>query len=174
MNNYGKSFGFRRTYRYQVESRFRVPADAEWLQGDLVKIDPAASTDLLALAEDGDTLIPGVVGLLIQNERYVTPDDITEGPYVTTRDLSRVKAGQLANIRTGAGVKIWLKNLAADTRSGHKQYDAETRVTLASIVKGSYLKWDGSVYEVGTDETDSIAVVTKVITGVGVEATLLR
>lgn len=179
MHNFGDSFGFRRSSEYLwsgPESRFRVPVAATaatyWLQGNVVTIDPAAP-GYLKIAADNDPIIPGVTGLLIQYDRFITPDGFTTFPDTRTRDLSRVVPGLLANIVTGAGIKVWVKNLdavvASTTRKG---YDAEARVDLTSVDVGDYIGWSGTDFEVKATAATAIGTVTSVTT-TGCEFTLL-
>lgn len=180
MQSYGNSFGFRRSseYLFSGPENARIPLVFTGLQGDLVTLDPATggdgvlSTNFLKIADAGSPIVPGVTGLLIQREEFITSDEINRYAILNTRDLSRVRNGQLAMIVTGAGLKIWLKNLAAVTTANYKAYSAETRVTLTGLAVGDKLKWTGTVYAKTTVATEVVATVTRV-TATGVEATLV-
>lgn len=182
MHSLGDSFGFRRSneHLFSGPENARIPFGFTGLQGDLVQIDPASadgvlSSSLLKSAAANAVLVPGYCGLLVQYEEFVTSDGINQQPILNTRDLSRVRPGLMALIVTGAGLKVWVKNLAAVTASAtapqYKAYSAETRVTLTSMVVGDMVRWTGSVYARTTDATQSIGTVTRV-TSSGAEFTL--
>lgn len=176
MHSFGDSFGFRRSNEHLhsgPESRHRIPAtETDWLQGDLVTIDPA-SGGYLKVAAANSPVVPGFTGLLIQFEEHVTADEINQYGILNTRDLSRTRPGLLANIVTGAGLKVWVKNLSADTRAGRKSYDAETRVDLTGIAVGDTVGWDGTKYVKVTNADYVVGTVTQV-TSSGIEFVLAR
>lgn len=178
MHSFGNSFGFRRSneHLFSGPESARIPLGSTLLQGDLVTIDPASGALVgqvyLKKASANAPVVPGITGLLVQYEEFITSDEIVRASILNTRDLSRTRAGQLALIVTGAGIKFWLKNLSAVTATGYKAYSAETRVTLTGLAIGDKLKWDGTVYAKTTDATQVVATVTRV-TATGVEATLV-
>lgn len=179
MHCFGDSFGFRRSSEYLwsgPESRFRIPTTATaatyWLQGNVVTLDPDNAGELKIAADDAP-IVPGVTGLLIQYDRFISPDNFTTFPVTRTRDLSQVKPGLLANVVTGAGIKVWVKNLDAVAASAtRKGYDAEVRVDLTGLVVGSYIGWSGTDFEVKATAATAIGTVTAV-TSTGCEFTLL-
>lgn len=184
MHSFGNSFGFRRSaeFLHSGPQTARIPSTlTTLLQGDLVTLDPASGDTATGLggyylkkAAANSPIVPGVTGLLVQYEEFITSDEITRTGILNTRDLSRTRAGQLANIVTGAGIKIWLNNLTADTRTGYKQYSAETRVTLTGIAVGDTVGWDGSVYVKTTDATRVVGTVTRLLGTTGIEVSLAR
>lgn len=147
MRNFGDSFGFRRLtddFMSGAEGGFKVLTGASLLQGDLVEIDPAHPGYLVKSAS-GAVLVPGFRGILVQRDEMLDPK-LNRLPVVNTRDLSQIVPERHAIIMTGAGIKVWYKNLAADTRTGYRNYAAETRLDLTGIVVGSTVGWDGSKY----------------------------
>ena len=169
MHNLGDSFGFRRsdeTLWSGAEGGFKVPADANWKQGDLVTIDPA-NPGYLKLAAAGALLVPGVTGLVVQYDQLFISAGLTRNEVYNTRDLGVIVAGAPAVIATGAGLKVWVKNLAAVTASGRRAYPAETRCTATSIAVGDKISWDGAKYVETTDPTKTIGTVTGEITSAG-------
>ena len=115
----------------------------------------------------------GVTGLLIQYDRFISPDNFTTFPVTRTRDLSQVKPCLLANVVTGAGIKVWVKNLDAVVASAtRKGYDAEARVDLTNVDVGDYIGWSGTDFEVKDTAATAIGTVTAV-TSTGCEFTLL-
>lgn len=170
MHNLGDSFGFRRSDESLwsgAEGGFKVPADAtDWKQGDLVTIDPA-NPGYLKLAAAGALLVPGVTGLVVQYDQLFISAGLTRNEVYNTRDLGVIVAGAPAVIATGAGLKVWVKNLAAVTGSGRRAYPAETRCTATSIAVGDKISWDGAKYVETTDPTKTIGTVTGEITSAG-------
>lgn len=173
MHSFGNSFGFRRSneHLHSGPQSARIPLTFIGLQGDLVTIDAASGSTLgvpyLKVAPANSVIEPGVTGLLVQYEEFITADGINRESILNTRELSRVRVGQLANIVTGAGLKIWLKNLPAVVTSGslqYKAYGAETRITMTSLVLGDMVKWTGTVYARTTTAAESIGRVTRVTT----------
>lgn len=176
MHSLGDSFGFRRSdedLHSGAEANFKVPTTGTFLQGDVVEIDPANPGYLKKSATDLP-LVPGVRGLLVQyGQLFITPG-LTRPLVFNTRDLSTVINDAAAVIVTGAGIKVWVKNLTAVTGvAGRRSYAAETRVTLAGLAVGDLVQWDGSKFIEATAPANAVGTVTKV-TSTGVEFTLNR
>lgn len=173
MHNLGDSFGFRRSdeiLHSGAEANFKVPVSGAFLQGDLVEIDPASPGYLKKSATD-KPLVPGVRGLLVQYGQLRIEPGLTGTVVFNTRDLSKVVNDAPAVIVTGAGIKVWVKNLASVSAPGRRAYSAETRVTLASLAVGDLVQWDGSKFVEATAPANAIGTVTKV-TSSGAEFTL--
>lgn len=170
MHNLGDSFGFRRSDESLwsgAEGGFKVPADAtDWKQGDLVTIDPA-NPGYLKLADAGAALVPGVTGLLVQYDQLFVSAGLTRDVVYNTRDLGAIVPGAPAVIATGAGLKVWVKNLAAVTGSGRRNYPAETRCVATGIALGDSVSWDGAKYVETADTAAVIGTVTGEITSAG-------
>jgi hypothetical protein len=175
MHNLGDSFGFRRSdedLHSGAEANFKVPVSGTFLQGDVVEIDPASPGYLKKSATDLP-LVPGVRGLLVQYGLLRVSVGLVGQEIFNTRDLSKVFNDAPAVIVTGAGLKVWVKNLAAVTTAGRRPYSAETRVTLAGLAVGDLVQWDGSKFIEATAPANAIGTVTKV-TSTGAEFTLNR
>jgi hypothetical protein len=174
MHNLGDSFGFRRSdeiLHSGAEANFKVPVSGTFLQGDVVEIDPASPGYLKKSATDLP-LVPGVRGLLVQYGQLRVSPGLTRSEIFNTRDLSAVINDAPAVIVTGGGIKVWVKNLAAQTGvAGKRNYAAETRVTLSGLAVGDLVQWDGSKFIEATAPANAIGTVTKV-TSSGVEFTL--
>lgn len=175
-STYGYNFGFRRsdeTYR-SSEGRFRTPATgAPLLIGTAVKIDPA-NPGYLTPAAANDPVVPGVCGLLIQEEQPF--NTIFELPVQDTHDLGLAKRDTLSVITTGAATKVWYKNTAADTRRREISYPAVTIVDVTGVALGDKLGWDGTKFvKVAANSNAIWFTVTAVNTSTGyVEGVLAR
>lgn len=170
MHNLGDSFGFRRSDESLfsgAEGGFKVPAGATgWKQGDLVTIDPA-NPGYLKLAAANSPLVPGVTGLLVQYDQLFVTAGLTRDVVHNTRDLSEIVPGAPAVIATGAGLKVWVKNLAAVTGAGRRNYSTETRCTATGIAVGDKIAWDGSKYVETATAAATIGTVTGEISSAG-------
>jgi hypothetical protein len=145
-STYGYNFGFRRSdesYR-SSEGRFRTPATgAPLLIGTAVKIDPA-KPGYLTPAAANDPIVPGVCGILLQEEQPF--NNVFELPVTDTHDLGLAKRDTLSVITTGAAVKVWYKNSAADARRPEVTYPAVTMSDLTGVALGDKLGWDGTKF----------------------------
>lgn len=169
MHNLGDSFGFRRSEESLwtgAEGGFKVPASGTFLQGDLVEIDPASPGYLKKSAANAP-LIPGFRGLLVQTDQLFVSAGLTRPEIYNTRDLSAVVNDAYAVIATGAGLKVWVKNLLAVTGAGRRNYAAETRCDVTGIVLGDLVAWDGSKYVETATAANAVGRVTGEITASG-------
>jgi hypothetical protein len=175
MFNLGDSFGFRRSAEFLfsgAEGRFSVPVSGSFLQGDLVEIDPASAGYVIKSATD-KVLLPGVRGLLVQVDQLFIEPGLTRNVVFNTRDLSAVINDAPCVIATGAGLKVWVKNLASVTgTAGRRSYSAETRCSLTSLAVGDFVKWDGTKFVKGASAGVSVGVCTA-LQSAGFEFTLL-
>jgi hypothetical protein len=180
MSDYGLNFGFRRsdeTMRSGNEGRQKVPATGAFFQGDMVTFDPA-NPGYIKKCAAGDPIAPGYTGLLIQEDAWDL--GVHGNQFKTSVDLRTVINDRLCSIWTGAGLKIWLKNTPATTKSGQRAASAITVVTATGLAIGDLLEWDGGkfVKATGADATAQAARgVARVTTTNGsdyVEATLLK
>ncbi len=175
-SDYGLNFGFRRSdesMRSGTEGRLKVPAAGEFNQGDLVTFDPA-NPGFIGKAPAGTPVEPGFTGLVIQEEGWDT--SIYEPIAGDSFTRGRVRNGRLCSIWTGAGLKVWLKNTAAQNRADGRAIPARTRLTPAAVALpiGGFLGWDGTRFTAAAGAADAVARVT-LTNGVDyVEATLLR
>lgn len=153
-STYGYNFGFRRsdeTYRAS-EGRFRTPATGAPLQiGTAVKIDPD-NPGYLMVAAGGDPVVPGICGLLVQEEQMFRTVFQTE--VVDSHDLGIAKKDTLSVITTGAAVKVWFKNTEVDNRRLEVTYPAVTMCDLTGVNIGDKMGWDGTKF-VRVDPTSS-------------------
>jgi hypothetical protein len=167
-SNYGYNFGFRRsdeTYR-SSEGRFRTPATgAPLLIGTAVKIDPA-NPGYLTVAAANDPIVPGVCGLLLQEEQPF--NNIFELPVADTHDIGIAKRDTLSVLTTGASTKVWYKNSAADNRRPERAYAAVTMADLTGVALGDKMGWDGTKFVKVAATSNSIwFTVTAVNTSTG-------
>lgn len=170
MHSLGDSFGFRRSdedLHSGAESNFKVPAtqvaeEQVYLQGDLVEIDSASPGYVVRSAADAP-LVPGVRGLLVQYGQLLVSAGLTRNTIFQTRDLSEVVLDAPTVIVTGAGIKVWVKNLdAVAAGTGRRTYAAEERCDTASVTLGSLVKWDGNKFVHTTDADKAVGTVTSV------------
>lgn len=142
MSDYGKNFGFRRSEPSYREGRLRVPATGDFYQGDLVTYDPA-NEGFLKHAADGAAVVGGFTGLLIQEEGWT--GSVFEAPVQDTHSKGKALNGKQAVFMTGAGLKIWLRNTAAETRFDGRAIAARSVLTMTSVdAIGDELQWNGT------------------------------
>lgn len=176
-SDYGLNFGFRRSDESMAirEGRFKTPAGSALRLGTAVEIDPAAPGYLRQCAAGAD-LIPGVSGLLVQEESHIgSVFDVSPLLGHDSLDLGVGKADQLSVIWGGAGTKVWFQNTAAYSR-GNRAKDAVTMFAAAGLAVGDSLGWNGTQWaEVAAGSADAWMTVTAVNTTTGyVEAVLTR
>ncbi|RYG16879.1 hypothetical protein EON82_24505 [bacterium] len=167
-SNYGYNFGFRRSdesYR-SSEGRFRTPATgAPLLIGTAVKIDPA-KPGYMTVAAANDPIVPGVCGLLVQEEQWDL--NIFQASTTDTHDLGVAHKDKLSVITTGASVKVWYKNTLVDSRRPEITYPAVTMADLTGVALGDKLGWDGTKFvKVAANSTSIWFTVTAVNTSTG-------
>jgi hypothetical protein len=161
-SDYGLNFGFRRSdesMRSGTEGRLKVPAAGTFYQGDLVTFDPA-NPGFIRKAPAGSAIDPGFTGLLIQEEGWDA--SIYEAGPGDSFTRGRVRNGRLCAIWTGAGLKVWLKNTAAQNRADGRAIP-QRQVLEASAVGqpiGGLLGWDGDSYVASAGAGDAVARVT--------------
>ncbi len=151
-STYGYNFGFRVSdeTRRGSEGRFRTPATgAPLLIGTAVEIDPANPGFVRPCAANRP-LIPGISGLLIQEEQWDL--SIFESNYVDSYDLGIAKLGRLSVITYGEGVKVWYKNTPANTARPNRPLPAVTMADLTGVALGDQLGWDGTRWAAGAAE----------------------
>lgn len=173
-SDYGRNFGFRRSdesYRIS-EGRFRTPkTGAVLLQGTCVEIDPA-SPGYLRVAAANAKPRPGICGMLVQEE---FDRSIYGAEGFDSYDLNVTKRDRLSVITNGAGVKVWFKNTAAETRADGRAISAVTMVTgVNSLAVGELLGWNGTTWAEQADPDLAHFEVTEVNASTGyVEAVCL-
>jgi hypothetical protein len=174
VGSYGRNFGFRRSDENVLvaEGRFKTPASGSaLLMGTAVQID-AASTGYVKACSSNAALVPGFAGVLTQEEGHLP--SIYDPQVLDSFTLGVCKLGKLAVINTGAGVKVWLKNTAAQTRVDGRIIAAVTIVTLTGVAVGDRLGWNGTTWAKVTGPlTEAWMTVTEVSTS-GVEAVFLK
>lgn len=174
-SNYGLNFGFRRSDESMAirEGRLRTPATGTFRIGSLVTFDPAAPGFLKAAAAN-EVGSGGSVGLLVQEEQMFGSIYGQDPSNFDSFNLGLAKNNTLSVIWAGAGIKVWMKNTAGQTRADGRVISAVTMFTPTGLVIGDYLTWDGTKYIEGT-EANSMLRVTAVDVAAGyVEAVLTR
>ena len=181
MHNLGDSFGFRRSYEdfwSGAEGGYKLPLDpaggnvlSNLLQGDLVTVDLTTTTvsptmnGALKKAPADTVLVPGFTGLVVQYDQLFISAGLTRPVIFQTRDLSQLIPNTYAVIATGAGLKVWVRNLPAVTGPNRRNYPAETRCALtgesgAVAAPGALVAWDGAKYVPTTNEAHAIGTIT--------------
>lgn len=161
MTDYGVNFGFRRMDETIAlrEGRLKVPAAGTFKQGDIVARDTSAA-GFLRIGANNEPAIVGMSGILIQEEGW----DFSiygESGVVDSYTKSIVRNSRLAQMVSGAGIKIWLRN-NAQIVNPDRTIAARTVVTVTSLAVGEYLGWDGSKYVENATAAQQHAVVTAV------------
>jgi hypothetical protein len=174
-SDYGLNFGFRvsdETYR-TAEGRFRTPTTgAPLLIGTAVEID-AANPGYVKPCAANAPIIPGVSGLLVQEEAWDL--SIFETAYVDSYNLGVAKAGRLSVISTGAGTKVWFKNTPAVTSRPNRAQPAVTMATVTGLGLRDNVGWDGSKWVKTTSADAAWMTVTAINAGTGYfEGVLLK
>jgi hypothetical protein len=172
--SYGRNFGFRRSDENVLvaEGRFKTPATgAALLIGTAVQVNPASAGYLKVCAANA-ALVPGFAGVLTQEEAHLP--SIYDAQMTDSFDLGVAKLGKLSVINTGAGVKVWLKNTAGQTRVDGRVIAAVTIVTLTGLVVGSQLGWDGTYWTRVTGAVTEPWFTVTEVTSSGVEAVALK
>lgn len=146
-SDYGYCFGFRRSNDAVREGRFKTPTSVtlsgvHLLQGTAVEIDPASPGYLKQSAANANP-ISGIHGLLLQEEIHIR--SIYEAQGVDSFDLPYTRFDAPSVILGGQGlIKVWLKNIAAPTRTDGRAVAAVTMVDVTNVAVGDGLGWDGS------------------------------
>lgn len=178
-SDYGLNFGFRRSDESVrvSEGRFRTPATgAALLLGTAVKIDPANPGFLVACAAN-DPIVPGVAGVLVQEEVHLGS---IYGPPVSSLDsfsLGIAKKNTLSVVSTGAGVKIWLKNTASQARADGRSISAVNiwDATTGTPALGDSLGWNGTQWVKTATAAAQWMTITSISAATGyVEGVLLK
>ena len=173
-SDYGLNFGFRRSDESMrtSEGRFKTPVGSALLLGTAVEIDPASPGYLKQSASD-QTPIPGMHGLLVQEEDHLTDTYSVVGR--DSFDLGTAKADTLSVITFGSGTKVWFKNTPAQTRADGREIDAVDITDLTGVVVGDRLGWDGTQWvesDGGSTQADWMVVTSVDVAGGYVEAVL--
>lgn len=144
--NYGNFFGFRRSDERWTVGTLKTPVGSSLLLGTVVEIDPASPGYLKQSAKDAAPLA-GWCGLLIQElqfERSIFEYDVS---MVDTIAQGVAKANRLSVITGAAGVKVWYKNIAGETRADGRVVPARTLYSTAgTLAAGDEVAWDGAKF----------------------------
>ncbi len=174
-SDYGLNFGFRRSDESVrvSEGRFRTPATGSALLiGTAVAIDPA-TPGYLKVCASADPIIPGVAGLLVQEEvmfASIYGQDVVN--YDST-DLGIAKLDRLSVVTTGAGTKVWFKNTTGATRADGQVVSGVTILNVTSLAVGAALGWNGTQWAVTATAAAQWMTITAIGTGYA-EAVLLK
>lgn len=176
-SDYGLNFGFRRSdesYR-SSEGRFRTPATGPvLLQGSAVTIDPA-NPGFMKVAASNAPLVPGVTGLLIQEDAMFGSIYAQDVANYDSTNLGVTKPNRLAVITTGAAVKVWFKNTGAQARIDGRNISAVTVANLTGVALGDTMGWNGTTWVKVTSADAAWMTVTSVNTASGYfEGVLLK
>jgi len=176
-SEYGLNFGFRRSDESVrvSEGRFRTPTTgAPLLIGTAVEIDPSNPGFLRACAANAP-LVPGVAGLLVQEEEHLRGIYETPAGLMDSFNFGVAKKNTLSVITTGAGTKVWFKNSTTQNRADGRTVTGVTLLVAAGLTLGSRLGWNGTAWAATTTAADQWMTVTAVdVAGGYCEAVLLR
>lgn len=176
-SDYGLNFGFRRSDESVrvSEGRFKTPATgAALLIGTAVQIDPAKPGYLIACAANAP-IVPGVAGLLVQEEIMVGSIYGQDTSLYDSFNLGIAKPDRLSVVSTGAGTKVWFKNGTAQTRVDGRAISAVTICDLTGAGLGDTLGWDGTKWVKTTTAAAAWMTVTAISIPNGyVEGVLLK
>lgn len=158
-SDYGLNFGFRRSDESLInkESRLKVPTTGTFRHGSLVTFDPA-NPGYLKAAVANEVGEGSTVGVLTQEEAW--DRSIYAPNRIDSFYLGVARNNRLADIVSGAGGKVWLKNTAAQTRADGRVIAAVQMVDLTGVAVKDYLAWDGTKFVKGTGAADSMLRVT--------------
>lgn len=176
-SDYGLNFGFRRSDESMrvSEGRFKTPVGSALRLGTAVEINPA-SAGFLKVAAANVAPVTGVNGLLLQELEFER--SIYDGPsdpsLMDSFQMGVAKANRLSVITSGAGVKVWFKNTAAQTRADGRVISAVDLVDFANdgagaattLAVGDKLGWSGTkwVKTAATVVTNAVMTITDVNT----------
>jgi hypothetical protein len=145
-SDYGLNFGFLRSDESLrgTEGRFKTPVGSSLLIGSVVEINPASAG---YLKQSATSAVPkaGFCGLLVQEldfDRSIYESDVS---LLDSFQLGVAKANRLSVLTWGAGVKIWLKNTAGQTRADGRVISARTMFSGSPAV-GATMFWDGAKF----------------------------
>lgn len=172
-SDYGLAFGFRRSDESVrvSEGRFRTPASgAALLLGTAVMVD-AATAGYLKVCPANEPLSTGFSGLLLQEEIHIR--GLYEVTILDSFSLGVAKKDRLSVITSGAGVKIWFRNGASQTRADGRSISAVNIWVTTGVAVGDYLGWNGTAWAKTTTDAEKWMRVTQVDGGY-VEAVLTK
>lgn len=151
--SYSRNFGFRSFENIVRRGRLRTPAASSFKIGAPVTLDPAAAGFMKAAVAGASTAGAGVVVF----ERIQAQG--VDAQLAGTADFDTVPASTYAQIVSGNGTKIWVKNTAAKTLYDGRTIAAGTllnvSVVLSGLAIGAQLTPDGSgKFKVANGTTD--------------------
>lgn len=183
-SNYGPHFGVRRLDEDMAvrEGRFKTPATgSQLLLGTGVELD-FTNPGFMRQAAAGRLLEPGVAGILIYEDQFLHKGSgaasIDANGRGDTADLAFAGVGRYAVLTTGAGIKVWFKNVPARTLPDGKTFPALTPVAglgSGGVALGAYLGWNGTQWATVAAAADAwFRVVTLNDAAASLEAVLLK
>lgn len=152
-----RNFGMRRFTNLVREGRYRAPAAADLRLGTPVEVDPTDTSAVRevtanAIAAGGDTTT-ALVGILWYEHDSQTFNDPRFGGAAgqLPQDLDFAPRGRLVQVLFGKGVKVWLRNTAANTTEPGLNWpntrDAVTMVNnIGALTEGDLLGWNTAGY----------------------------
>ncbi len=178
-----RNFGMRRFTNLVREGRFRAPASGTELRlGTMVEVDPgdvdrireANATSGVAIG-GSDDVRTATCGILWYEHDSQTFNDPRFGGAagLLPQDLDTAPNGRMVQVLSGPGVKVWLRNTAADTAEPGLNFDP-TRAAVQMVnglsggtpttAVGDLLGWDATndFWEVTTDLAEAFLRVTNV------------
>lgn len=174
-SDYGRNFGFRVSGEglRLANGNNRTPASGSALMiGTAVQVDADTEGYLKACASNAE-LVPGYSGLLIQEESHLP--SIYDAQVVDSYSRGISKLNTLSVISSGAGVTVWFKNTAAESREDGRAISAVTMTVLTGVTVGAQLGWNGTYWVLvdGSTVTQAWLTVTAVETDY-VEAVMIK
>lgn len=144
-SDYGMNFGFRRSDESLrlSDGRYNTPAGSALLIGTAVEVDFAEDGYLKASAADAPLSV-GVSGLLLQELDWDQSIYQNDPSLLDSYQKGTARADRRSVITSGAGVKVWFKNTAGETRADGRVIDAVDIVDLTGLAAGDELGWDGT------------------------------
>lgn len=185
-----RNFGMRRFTNLVREGRLRSAAGSSLRLGTMVEQNPTTPAEIreadgtsgAAIGGSGSVLT-GNVGILWYEHDAQTYNDPAFGGAagLLPQDLDTAPAGRLVQVLSGKGVKVWLRNTAADTTEPGLNFPAvRTVVTMvnniAGLSVGDALGWNDTsdYWAVTTTAAEMFMVVTDINSAnTRVECTLL-
>jgi hypothetical protein len=170
-SDYGLNFGFLRSdesLRW-TEGRLKTPVGSSLLIGSVVEYDTAEPGYLKQSATSAVPLA-GWCGLLVQELDWDRSIYESGADMLDSFQLGVAKADRLSVLTGGAGVKVWLKNTAGQTRADGRVISSRTMFG-GSPALGDGLYWDGAKFAVATSQPVFMTV-TNVVNASTLEAIL--
>lgn len=174
-----RNFGMRRFTNIVREGRFRAPASTSLRLGTMVEIDPndtdrVREANITAIGGAGDVRL-NLCGILWYEHDSQDYNDPQWGGAagLLRQDLDFAPVNRMVQVIHGPGVKVWLRNTAADTTEPGLNFPADRdAVTMVfglggatpTVTVDELLGWDATnnYYTVTTNADEALLRVTAV------------